>query len=82
MSGIDRGPLHRYEVTWANGHVEYVEAHQALMPAPPSIFGGDDRPPVWAFHGEINGRWRLVLSAPAAVISVVRDITLTERTEP
>jgi hypothetical protein len=75
----ERGPLHRYEVTWANGHVEYIEAHQCLIPQASFLSIRDDVQPRWTFHGEIDGVWRLILTAPEDQIRSVRDVTITER---
>lgn len=80
----EHGPLHTFEVIWKSGHVETIQAHQVLFPSPlPELFGGpgkrDDR---ICFHGEIDGRWTLILSAPEDEISTVRNVTATERSGP
>jgi len=61
-----------------SGHVETIRAHQVIMPsrfafAPDQP--GDDR---IMFHGEINGRWMLILAAHSADIRTVRNVTVTE----
>ena len=80
---IDRGPLIPYQVTWASGHIETIEAHQVMMPMPRSPFDRTrDIPERVMFHGEIDGRWGLILSAAASEIVTVRrlsrqDVTTT-----
>ena len=78
---VERGPLRRFEVTWENGHVEYVMAHQCLMPMS-SIFGEQSERLRWKFHGEVDGRWGLVLAAPDEDIRSVRDVTVDEVVTP
>jgi hypothetical protein len=73
----DHGPLLRFEISWANGHVEYIDAHQALMPFDSPLLGGQDTVKRWTFHGEIDGRWQLLLTAPEADIRMVRNVTNT-----
>ncbi len=86
----DHGPIDTYEIIWASGHVEYIQAHQVLMPPedlPFHLGGGlfgrtatEVKAPrrAWTFHGEIDGRWRLVLHAPAEDIRSVRNVTHTQ----
>lgn len=77
MSDFDYGPLRDYELVWSNGHTETVKAHQVTMPRPDlsGMFGG----PVTktheyiTFHGEIEGKWRLVLAAKPEDIRSIRD---------
>lgn len=71
------GPLDTYEVIWSSGHLEYIQAHQVLMPPLPGLFGEPDRDPRWTFHGEVDGRWRLLLTAPADDVRSVRNVTHT-----
>lgn len=85
----DYGPLDTYEIIWQSGQVEYVQAHQVLMPPTdgfPTSFGGGvygstdtaTKPPRgWVFHGQIDGRWKLLLSAAAEDIKSVRNVTHT-----
>lgn len=84
----DHGPLETYEICWTSGHVERIQAHQVLMPPEEMPFGlgggifGRTQTEVkprrgWAFHGEFDGRWTLVLSAPAEDIRSVRNVTRT-----
>lgn len=82
----DHGPLDTYEVIWNTGHVEYIKAHQVLLP-PDDLFSamipgatktkGRDG---WMFHGEVDGRWKLLLFAPAEDIRSVRNVTHTHDT--
>lgn len=77
----DRGPLHTYELTWRSGHVERIEAHQVTLPMPDlGLFGSapaTTRRRV-TFHGEIDGRWRLVLDAAEEDIRTIRNVTRGE----
>lgn len=84
----DHGPIDTYEIIWNSGHIEYVQAHQVLMPQDDAITDmfsglfGSTRANVkprstWTFHGEIDGHWRLVLHAPAEDIRSVRNVTHT-----
>lgn len=61
---VDRGPLDTYRVTWDCGDVEYVQAHQVIH-----------REGWWMIHAEIDGRWKLLLSAPAEDVRSVRNVT-------
>lgn len=73
---FERGPLVDYEITWTNGHVETIRAHQVMMPGSGHLDMFSSRPPKkqrWTFHGEIDGHWRLILSAPEEDIRTVRD---------
>lgn len=74
----DRGPLTTYEITWMSGHVERVQAHSVMYPNTFSILGGPGGKQRVQFHGEIDGRWRLVLSALDEDIRTIRDCA-TER---
>lgn len=77
----DRGPLLTYEVTWATGHVERIEAHQVILPMPPmNLFGSapaTTRGRV-TFHGEINGKWQLILDAAEEDIRTIRNVSRGE----
>lgn len=82
----DHGPLDTYEIIWASGHVEYIQAHQVLMP-PNDLFSAfipgataTKKRDGWTFHGEVDGRWKLLLFAPAEDIKSVRNITHTRDT--
>lgn len=77
------GPLDTYEIHWASGHVETIQAHQCILPQN-ALLGGlfgsaDDEKiaPHWTFHGEVDGRWRLLLTAPADDIRTVRNVSHT-----
>jgi hypothetical protein len=74
--GWDYGPLESFEVTWASGHVEVIQAHQVCTPLN-AMFGppGGQR---WTFHGEFDGQWRLLLTAGEKDILRVRNVTRTE----
>lgn len=78
MSDRDYGPLQRFEITWATGHVETIQGHQVSHTGGSAMFGQDNRPPTIHFHGQFDGNWRLVLSALEADIVRVRNVTLTE----
>jgi hypothetical protein len=78
------GPLDTYEIVWASGHIERIDAHQVIMPPDEmlsSLFGalGTLSKPKkgWMFHGEVDGRWRLLLTAPAEDIRSVRNVSHT-----
>lgn len=76
MSTYDHGPLDTYEVIWKSGHVERVQAHQVLWPNGINLF--DDQRPKREhvmIHGEIDGRWKLILAAPVEDVLSVRRIT-------
>lgn len=75
MSDFDYGPLRTYEITWRSGHVERVQGHQAILSGGPALFGGRDKPTRFTIHGEINGRWLLVISALEEDVRIVRDVT-------
>lgn len=85
MEKYDRGPLQTYEVIYTSGHIERVQAHQVIMPPSDSgflggFFGVDvqtKREGRWTFHGEIAGRWMLVLSVPESDVKSVRNVTQT-----
>jgi len=77
VSGIDRGPLQSYEITWTTGHVEVIQAHQVTWPDA-ALFGPPAENPRIAFHGEFDGRWQLVLSTAEADIARIRNVTVTE----
>jgi hypothetical protein len=77
----DYGPIQAYEVVWASGHVERIQAHQVTLPPDVPIFGS----PVEArgprrimFHGQIDGKWQLVLSALEEDIRSIRLVTVDE----
>lgn len=77
-SKTDRGPLQSFEVTWSTGHVETIRAHQVTHPGSFNMFGDTPRVPRIEFHGEIDGRWMLVLSALEADLTRIRNLTQTE----
>lgn len=74
----DRGPLQSYEVTWRSGHIETIRAHQVIMPSRFSFLPGEKQDNRVMFHGEIEGRWMLVLAADADEILTIRNVTVTE----
>jgi hypothetical protein len=76
----DYGPLQDFEITWSTGHVETIRAHQVSYPGSmPSMLGhGPERIARIQFHGEIDGRWVLLLSALEADLTRIRNVTQTE----
>jgi hypothetical protein len=79
MSVFDRGPISSFEITWMSGHTETVQAHQVSWPnAGASLFGDPAGPVFIRFHGEIEGRWTLVLQAREEEIRTVRNVTSGE----
>jgi hypothetical protein len=84
---FDHGPLETYEIVWNSGHVEQVRCHQVSLPAQ-GIFAmsggltfGPSQPAARriTIHGEISGKWRLILDAPEEDIRSIRLITTPER---
>lgn len=69
---FDHGPLQEYAITWNDGTIEVVKAHQVMMPEHGFLLPGREPDPNWTFHGEIEGHWRLILSAPGHRIEAVR----------
>ena len=86
MSALyDHGPLRAYEVTWQSGHVETIWAHQCILPMAGNPFlrdDADDSPRRVMFHGEIDGRWQLILAAPEAEIVTVRNLAAAPEPTP
>jgi hypothetical protein len=77
----DHGPLKPYEVVWTNGHVETVQAHQVMMPRPAGLFFENVSTKTHEyiqFHGEIDGRWQLVLAVRPELVDVIRDKSTEE----
>lgn len=86
---FDHGEPDTYEIIWNSGHIERIRAHQVLMPPdgdlPFPLGGGlfgrqatEVKPRRgWAFHAEVDGKWRLLLSADAEDIRSVRNVTQT-----
>lgn len=72
---IERGEPEEYEVVWCNGHVDHFKAHQVTYLGGPFSFGAADAPRRVHFHGEFDGKWVLVLSAPEDDILVIRNVT-------
>jgi hypothetical protein len=68
----DYGPPDTYEVVWTSGHVERIQAHQVTWPLDFTFSRHDQRDRHVMLHGEIEGRWKLVLSAPVEQIHSVR----------
>lgn len=88
MSDYDHGPLRTYEITWKSGHVETVQGHQVTFDSHrihvDSLFGGafgttatavSHVEPRFSIHGEIDGHWRLILTAQEADLLSIRDVT-------
>jgi hypothetical protein len=87
----DYGPPRTYEVTWKTGHIERFQGHQVTFGSDRqnvgSLLGGmfgavatsaETLPPRFTIHGQIDGHWRLVISAPEADLSSIRDVTDSE----
>jgi len=85
---FDYGPLRSYELTWRSGYVETVQAHQITFQsdrdhgtaAIADFFGTAtatraELPPRFTIHGEIDGHWRMLLTAPEADLLSIRDVT-------
>jgi hypothetical protein len=83
----ERGEPDRYEITWMTGHIETVLAHQVSWPSrgeflARGLFGvgvGDKAPDRIQIHAEIDGRWKLMLSAREEDIRTIRLVTEAER---
>jgi hypothetical protein len=79
--GFKHGRPDVYEITWMSGHVERVLAHQVVYPQAGmmlgSAFGLTAEPgaPRVRMHAEINGQWRLVLTAREEDIRSLRLVT-------
>lgn len=72
-----------FEITWQNGHVERVRAHQVSYPnAARGFFGATQVPQRVDFHAEIDGRWTLMLSALQDDLRTVRNVTNGEHITP
>lgn len=72
----DYGPLRTYEITWMNGHIERVQGHQVHHSGNiPLLFGGRPERARFTIHGEFDGRWRMVLTAPEEDVRTIRDVT-------
>jgi hypothetical protein len=83
VSDNERGPLRSYEIIWHSGHVETIQAHQVSWPNnSAAVLFGAQLPRIIHFHGEIDGRWTLVLHADEAEIRTIRDVTADERIAP
>jgi hypothetical protein len=77
-SGYDYGPIQTYEIVWMSGHVETVLAHNVSWPKAGLFLGlgGDPAgPPRVQFHAQIDGQWRLTLSAREEDIRTMRLTT-------
>lgn len=79
MSEFERGEPDEFEIVWKTGHVDRLKAHQVTWPHSDifgGVFGGRPAgPPHVLFHGEVDGRWRLLLSALEGDIATVRNVT-------
>jgi hypothetical protein len=67
-----RGPTSEYLVTWKNGCVENIHAHQVMEPYT-SVFLAYGNGHI-VFHKEIDGKWVMILSAHPRTIDSVRFI--------
>ncbi|MBB3099349.1 hypothetical protein FHR83_007055 [Actinoplanes campanulatus] len=87
MTDIDRGPADVYEITWMSGHIETIQAHQLSWPRRGEFMmrdlfgqaGGDKGPDRIQMHAEIDGRWKLTLSAREEDIRTIRLVTEPEQ---
>ena len=76
---FDYGPLQTYEITWQNGHVERVQGHQVLHSGGvESLFGRPEKPSRFSIHGEFEGHWRLIITAPEDDVRIIRNVTAGE----
>ena len=75
---VERGSLVQYQIIWKSGYVEEIQAHQVTTRGGPSFLAPSplDKPEVVMFHGEFDGRWQLVLSAPMDDISTIRNLSV------
>lgn len=80
MGDYDHGPLQTYEIAWRTGHVERIDAHQVTFPGslPAMLAARPQKNPHIQFHGEIDGKWMLILSALEDDIVRIRNVTQTE----
>lgn len=75
------GEPDEFEIVWKTGHVERLRAHQVSWPDNAvsmlsGVFGDrPSRPSRIQFHGQIDGHWRLLLSALEDDIATVRNVT-------
>ncbi|MFE9328361.1 hypothetical protein ACIHDR_46815 [Nocardia sp. NPDC052278] len=76
---FDYGPLDTYKITWSDGRITYLQAHQITVPHPvsTSIFPGRNKGR-WTIHSQIQGRWTLILTVPDKDIRSVRNMTHTD----
>ncbi|MEV2239456.1 hypothetical protein [Micromonospora sp. NPDC049891] len=80
------GPIQQYQITWMSGHVETIPAHQVTYPhrgmaMTRSILDmpAEGGAPRVQLHAEIDGHWRLMLSAREEDIRTMRNVTGGER---
>jgi hypothetical protein len=76
MTPIDRGPLQTYRVNYKDTkQYEDFLAHQVLVP--PAGWFGDKSPrdDFFLLHGEIDGKWQLVLAIHADKVESIQNIT-------
>jgi hypothetical protein len=76
----DYGPLQTYEITWQSGHVERLQGHQISYTggAIEALFGRPEKPRRFTIHGEFDGHWRLVITAPEDDVRIIRNVTAGE----
>lgn len=73
----ERGPTTPYQVVWANGHTEVVNAHQVSWPGGlASFLAGEKTRPRVQFHAEVDGRWQLVLDAVQDDVQSIRNLAV------
>ncbi|ADB73491.1 hypothetical protein [Geodermatophilus obscurus] len=82
---FERGEPDEYEVIWKTGHIDRFKAHQVSWPNNMNrilSYGNPnaDKRSIVQFHGDINGEWKLLLSADEAELLSVKNLTqLKER---
>ena len=70
MAKYDHGEPDEYEIVYKNGNVERIKAHQAICPSRITFTSMGSREH-FMFHGEVDGKWRLLLTVdPNAVVSI------------
>ncbi|MCW2903356.1 MAG: hypothetical protein JWO67_5621 [Streptosporangiaceae bacterium] len=74
--GFGHGPLQTFEITWQNGHVEKVQGHQ-VSHSGGALFG-ERGPRRFAIHGDFDGHWTLVITAPEDDTRIIRNVTAGE----
>lgn len=87
MTDYDHGPLRTYEITWSSGHVERIDAHQVTWPHNPFELIGPATtktrdPGRVMLHGQVDGKWQLLLAAHPEDIRTIRNLAHDEHIVP